>query len=120
MSVSTPESSKTPQSKGPDFRKVGENLYRLNTSGKYYALLKRGGKQYRKSLKTTDKELAKRRLGELREKVGQQMVFSAYRKAVLKSQAADCFNIRTEAKPWVEIKGMGIKKPLKAEQQLAA
>ena len=70
MSVSTLESSKTPQSKGPDFRKVGENLYRLNTSGGYYALLKRGGKQYRKSLKTTDKELAKRRLGELREKVG--------------------------------------------------
>ena len=70
MSVSTLESSKTPQSKGPDFRKVGENLYRLGTAGGYYALLKRGGKQYRKSLKTTDKELAKRRLGELREKVG--------------------------------------------------
>ena len=70
MSVSTLESSKTPQSKGSDFRKVGENLYRLNTSGGYYALLKRGGKQFRKSLKTTDKELAKRRLGELREKVG--------------------------------------------------
>ena len=58
MSVSTLESSKTPQSKGPDFHKVGENLYRLSTSGGYYALLKRGGKQYRKSLKTTDKEPA--------------------------------------------------------------
>ena len=70
MSVSTLESPKTPKPKGPDFRKGGENLYRLGTAGKYYALLKRGGKQYRKSLKTTDKELAKRRLGELREKVG--------------------------------------------------
>ena len=48
------------------------------------------------------------------------MTFKAYRKAVLKSQAADYFNIRTEAKPWVEIKGMGIKKPLKAAQRLAA
>ena len=70
MSVNTLESSNATQSKGPDFRRVGENLYRLNTSGGYYALLKRGGKQFRKSLKTTDKELAKRRLGELREKVG--------------------------------------------------
>jgi integrase len=70
MSVNTLESSNATQSKGPDFRRVGENLYRLNTSGGYYALLKRGGKQFRRSLKTTDKELAKRRLGELREKVG--------------------------------------------------
>ena len=52
--------------------------------------------------------------------VGPQQTFKAYRKAVLKSQAADYFNIRTEAKPWVEIKGMGIKKPLKAAQRLAA
>ena len=64
MSINTLESSKTTQSKGPDFRKVGENLYRLNTTGGYYALLKRGGKQIRKSLKTTDKKLAKRRLVE--------------------------------------------------------
>ena len=68
MSVSSPESSKISQGASP-FRKVGENLYRLKTSGTYYALLKRGGKQIRKSLKTKDKELAVRKLGELREKV---------------------------------------------------
>jgi len=34
-----------------------EVLFKLNISGVYYALLKRAGKQYRKSLKTTDKEL---------------------------------------------------------------
>ena len=68
MSVSTPESSKVTQGTGP-FHKVGENLYRLKTTGTYYALFKRGGKQIRKSLKTTDKKLAKRRLSTQREKV---------------------------------------------------
>ena len=68
VSVSNPEPSKATQGARP-FRKVGENLYRLKTSGTYYALLKRGGKQIRKSLKTKDKELAVRKLGELREKV---------------------------------------------------
>ena len=48
--------------------------------------------------------------------VGPQMTFKAYRKAVLKSQAATYFAIRCSAKPWVIIKGMGVKKP----QKLAA
>ena len=39
------------------------------SSGRYYALLKRAGKQIRKSLKTTDRALAQRRLGDLRAKV---------------------------------------------------
>tara|TARA_B100001029_G_C14704101_1_gene256465 strand:+ start:134 stop:421 length:288 start_codon:yes stop_codon:yes gene_type:complete len=43
------------------FKKVAENLYRLNQTGGYYALVKRGGKQIRRSLKTTDKSMAKRR-----------------------------------------------------------
>src|ERR1043166_823268 len=51
------------------FHKVGECLYR-HASGKYYALLKRGGKQFRRSLKTKDRRLAERKLGELREQVG--------------------------------------------------
>jgi integrase len=54
----------------PVFHKVAENLYRLESSGGYYALLKRGGKQFRRSLKTKDRKLADRRLNELREKVG--------------------------------------------------
>jgi hypothetical protein len=33
------------------FHKVAENLYRLESSGGYYALIKRGGKQFRRSLK---------------------------------------------------------------------
>jgi len=33
----------------PVFHKVAENLYRLESSGGYYALVKRGGKQFRRS-----------------------------------------------------------------------
>ena len=52
------------------FHRVAENLYRLEQSEGYYALLKRGDKQFRRSLKTKDRKLAERRLAELREKVG--------------------------------------------------
>ena len=75
MSVSTLKSPNASQVKKP-FRKVGENLYRLIASGTYYALLKRGGKQIRKSLGTKDKELAIRKLAELRKKVGRKELSS--------------------------------------------
>ncbi len=52
------------------FRLVGENLYRLETTGGYYALLKTGSKQIRRSLKTGDRKLAERRLAEFRKDVG--------------------------------------------------
>jgi integrase len=42
--------------------KVAENLYRNESSGTYYALVKRSGKQIRRSLKTKDRKLADRRL----------------------------------------------------------
>ena len=52
------------------FQKVGECLYRRTSSGVYYGLVKRAGKQYRRSLKTSDRKLAERTLAEFREKVG--------------------------------------------------
>jgi len=52
------------------FHRVAENLYRLETSGGYYALIKRGDKQFRRSLKTHDRKLADRRLVELRAQIG--------------------------------------------------
>src|SRR5207302_8829156 len=52
------------------FHKVAENLYRLESSGGYYALVKRAGKQFRRSLKTKDRKLAERRLSDLKAKVG--------------------------------------------------
>ena len=62
--------TKTPQPPGQAvFHKVGQNLYRLESSGTYYALFKRAGKQIRRSLKTTDASLARRRLNELADKV---------------------------------------------------
>ncbi len=53
-----------------EYKHVGANLYRRKSSDVYYALLKRNGKQFRRSLKTTDRELARRRLNELRDEVG--------------------------------------------------
>ena len=50
---------------GAVFHKVAQNLYRLESSGRYYALFKRSGKQIRKSLKTDDAALARRRLAGL-------------------------------------------------------
>ena len=49
------------------FRKVGQiqNLYRHAKKGTYYSLIKRSGKQFRRSLKTNDLQLAKIRLNEL-------------------------------------------------------
>jgi len=52
------------------FHRVAENLYRLEQSGGYYALVKRGDKQFRKSLKTKDRKLAERRLAEFATQVG--------------------------------------------------
>ncbi|MBC2595410.1 site-specific integrase [Ruficoccus amylovorans] len=62
------------------FAKVGECLYRNLSSGTYYALVKRSGKQIKKSLRTQDRKLAERRLKEFREQVGQLKATSAERK----------------------------------------
>jgi len=48
--------------KQASFQKVAECLYRNESSKVYYALVKRSGKQIRRSLKTTDRKLAERRL----------------------------------------------------------
>lgn len=63
------DSTETPESSS--LRRVGECLYRNESSGIYYALVKRSGKQYRRSLKTKDRRLAERKLSDLRNKVGQ-------------------------------------------------
>jgi len=48
--------------------RVSHCLYRSKKSKIYYAILKRAGKQIKRSLKTTDSALAKRRLSELQDK----------------------------------------------------
>ena len=49
-------------------KRVGENLY-VNAHGGYFAWFSIRGKQIKRALRTNDKTLARRRLGELREKV---------------------------------------------------
>ena len=46
------------------FEKVGPCLYRYTATGTYYALVKVKGKQVRRSLETTDRPLAKRKLAD--------------------------------------------------------
>jgi integrase len=55
---------------GKRFKKVGQNLYR-DSVGRYYLLVKKSGKQFRRSLKTNDFALAKRRLREFLDRAGQ-------------------------------------------------
>src|SRR3954468_16490539 len=70
LSMKTEALEETQVARKVVFHRVAENLYRLETSGGYYALLKRGDKQFRRSLRTKDRKLAERRLSELRAKVG--------------------------------------------------
>jgi len=56
--------------KAAQFQKVAECLYRHTSSAVYYGLVKRAGKQYRRSLKTADRKLAERTLADFRQKVG--------------------------------------------------
>jgi hypothetical protein len=56
--------------KNSPFHLVAENLYRRESSGVYYALLKRADKQFRRSLKTSDRKLAVRRLAKLKLEIG--------------------------------------------------
>ena len=58
-----------PKKKSYTFVHAGENLYRIKETGGYYALIKRNRKQIRRSFKTTDKSMAKRRLQALLKKV---------------------------------------------------
>ena len=62
-------SPSTPAPAQPSFAKVAECLYRNESSGIYYALVKRHSKQFRRSLKTSERQLANRRLAEFRKKV---------------------------------------------------
>jgi integrase len=48
------------------FQKVGECLYRYSPTGGYYARIKTDGKEIRRSLETSDREIAKRKLADLK------------------------------------------------------
>src|SRR5258708_34448186 len=49
------------------FQKVGECLYRYSSNGVYYARFETGGKEIRRSLRTTDRASAQRALAWFKE-----------------------------------------------------
>ena len=60
---------RTSEDKPRPFEKVGECLYRYTPTGMYYARIKRPGKEVRRSLETTDRAMAKRKLADLHKEV---------------------------------------------------
>jgi hypothetical protein len=79
--------------------RVGENLYRSIQNDRYYALFERAGQQYRRSLKTTDRKLAERRLADLRTQIGDLKSDPSLRN----------IGFIEYAKRWIEIHGAGLK-----------
>ena len=55
------------QSNNGGFHKVAECLYRYSPNGVYYGRIKTGGKELKRSLRTTDRALAQRKLREFRD-----------------------------------------------------
>ena len=62
----TQEQMRTRQNKSA-FHKVGECLYRYSSNGVYYARFENGGKEIRRSLRTTDRASAQRALAWLKQ-----------------------------------------------------
>jgi integrase len=54
------------QSSTGEFEKVGECLYRYSSNGVYYGRIRVEGKDIKRSLHTTDREIARRKLAEFR------------------------------------------------------
>ena len=72
--MSTPE--KQPEQIGAGkgtFEKVAECLYRYTTNGTYYARVQKDSKEFRRSLKTTDRAVAKRKLADFQREVGRTL-----------------------------------------------
>lgn len=61
----------SPQQRPGTFQKVAECLYRYSSNGVYYGRIKAHGKEIRRSLGTTDRALANRRLRVLKEEEAQ-------------------------------------------------
>jgi integrase len=58
----------TPRSKIGAFQKVGECLYRYSSNGVYYGRIRVDGKEIKRSLETTDRQIANRELRRFKEK----------------------------------------------------
>jgi integrase len=84
---------------------VGDCLYRSTTTDVYYAIFQRDGRQVKRSLKTTDPELAKRRREEHRRKVERLTSDSAKTLPFAEYDKKSKELIGGLAKRWIEIAG---------------
>jgi hypothetical protein len=89
--------------------RVAENLYKSHQSGRYYALLERAGQQHRRSLKTTDRKLAERRLADLRAQIGNLKTDPSLRN----------IGFVEYAKQWIELHGAALKFAAKKRRESA-
>jgi site-specific recombinase XerD len=94
---------------------VGDCLYRSSVTDIYYGIFKREGRQVKRSLKTTDRELAKRKLEELRRKVdrltgddAKTLPFTEYRRDEKTGQVTDDL-IGGLAKRWLDAAAVSLK-----------
>jgi integrase len=83
-------------------------LYRSADSGIFYGIFTRKGDQVKKSLKTTDKELARRRLEALRQKV-----------ARLNTKVGKAILFVDFAKRWLDTVGGGMKRSSRVRREAA-
>jgi len=70
---------------------VAECLYRYSSNGVYYARIKSDGKEIRRSLETTDRQLANRNLKKLKEEQSQIKLT-----AFLELERAICLRLLTD------------------------
>ena len=87
-----PEFTITDQRIKPFFKRVGQCLYRNSENGIYYALVKKRGKQHRKSLKTTDRQFAERKLTDFRILVSRSIAPTKDRNMTFMELAKDWFD----------------------------
>src|SRR5277367_443004 len=83
-------------------------LYRSSASGVFYGIFTRKGDQIKKSLKTTDKELARRRLEALRQKV-----------ARLNTKVGKAILFGDFAKRWLDAVGGAMKRSSRVRRESA-
>ena len=72
--MGSPESrSEQTSAKKGSFEKVGECLYRYTPNGTYYARVEKEGKEFRRSLRTNDRAVAKRKLADFQREIGRTL-----------------------------------------------
>jgi hypothetical protein len=88
---------------------VAENLYRSESSGIYYAVIKSDGKQIRRSPRTNDPQLARRRLADFRKKITRLSTDDG--KTLLFAEHQDGKLVAGLAKRWFDVASLRWKSP---------